>query len=184
MKKIVLIILSIIILNIFVACNNEIPIQNSWEIYLVSDGILPQTEKVDINKLTLEETPVLTLNDIQKYYWDEQVFLTKNDLILEQIKAHNNHVSTGGLPYVVVVNGERIYMGKFWTSLSSVWAYSPSIMVDMTFGIDVKQYNIQPDQQLYKIYWNDEESKTKKAIFDERIYKVLEQNNLLSELTD
>ena len=183
MKQIKLIVLAILLIFLY-GCNKEEINQVTFEIYLIADE-LPSEKNIDINKLTLEETPILTLNDIQKYYWDEQAFVTKKDLLLEQIKAHNNqYVPVGGLSYIVVVNGKRIYMGKFWTALSSVWAYSPSIMVDMTIGTDIEQYNVQPDQQLYIVYWNDDESATKEAVFDKRIYEVLKQNNLLVEVTN
>ena len=178
MKQLGLLLFCLMILIVFTSCGDEKTNQNSFEIYLVS-GELLDNKNNDINKLTLEKTPILTLNDIQKYYWDKQVFITQKDLIRERIEQTGSYVGVYGLPYVVVVNGERIYMGKFWTGLSSVWAYSPSIMVDMAF-VDLEQYDLQSDQQLYVVYWGSGDADTKEIVFDERIYNILKRNNLLS----
>lgn len=179
MKQIKLIVLVILMILLY-GCNKAAVNQVSFEIYLVS-GEFPSAEDIDIDKLTLEKTPVLTLNDIRKYYWDEQAFVTKQDFLTEQIMAQTNQsVPVGGLPYVVVVNGERIYIGKFWTAISSVSPYSPSILVNWATGADFEKYDLQPDQHLYAIYWNNDDPGAKEIVFDERIYKALEQSNLLS----
>ena len=173
MKEIILIIL-VITMTFLYGCNKEAA--NQFEIYLVVE------EAVDINKLTLKETPILTSNDIIKYYWDEQVFVTKKGLISERILAQTDqHIPVSGLPYVVVVNGERIYMGKFWTVVSSAWPFSPSIMVETAMDVDLERFDVQDNQKLYSIYWNTDDTETRNIIFDERIYNVLKQNNLLSK---
>ena len=166
------------VLAIFLcACNKEAINQEPFGIYLVA-GELPSDKNIDINKLALEETPILTLDDIEKYYWEQQVFVTKNDLLEDRI-----NVPIMGLPYVAVANGKRIYMGKFWNAVSSLWPYSPSITINF-FGADASLYDVPPDGQLYAVYWDDstpEAANVKKAVFDERIYKALKENNLLAE---
>lgn len=184
MKCIKLIFFMILITVSLVACNNNSVDKNTLEIYLVSDE-LPQSENIDINSLTLEKTPLLTLDDIQKYYWEKQVFITKEGLLLERLSEFDKvAVSVYGLPYVLVVNDERIYMGKLWSGLSSVWPYSPSITIDMPFPVatDGMEYDLQPDQQLYCVYWDNKATDTEHMVFDERIYEALNEKGLLCEI--
>jgi len=161
--------------------NNHGEFQNegSFEIYLVAEE-MSETENVNIDDLSLEEEPILTMEDIEKYYWHEQCFVTRSGYRIDDDLV-NRRLTVFGLPYVVVVNGERIYMGKLWTQVSSVWPYSPSITIQGSLiVINPEQYELLPGQRLYSVYWDTEEAK--EAVFDERIYDVLEQNGLLAEI--
>ena len=190
MKKFAVILLSLIILNVFASCNGSG--ENTLEVYLVS-GDLPSDGKIDINKLELEDTPVFTLDDIQKYYWEHQAFVMKKDLLNERLNAEPGKipVPTYGKPYVLVVNGERIYMGKFWSMLSSqLEVFTPLIYVEFAWGKDNEQYDLQHDQKLYAVTWNlvenaENAGKLKKElankIYDKRIYKVLKNAGVLVE---
>ena len=197
MKKIAIILLSIVILTGLVSCGNKSS-ENTLEIYLVS-GELPDGENVDINKLVLEKTPIITLDDIQRYYWEEQTFVIKKDLLRERLMERLN-VAPGkmpvpyyGKPYVVVANGERIYIGKFWSALSSsIESSYPIIYIEFAaIGKDYDEYNnLEPDQQLYAVTFNklldDDGNWVNKdgaqVIFDKRIHKVLEKAGLLAEI--
>ena len=139
--------------------------QNTLEVFLVS-GDLPENDIIVLNELTLEESPVLTLNDIRQFYWDKQEFTLKDGSLSELL---NRDIPVSGLPYVLAVNGKRIYMGKFWTPLSSAWPYSPSISIAFE----------NPDVTRYSVYYDGDESEVKQIIFDERIRKVLESAGLL-----
>jgi hypothetical protein len=162
----------------------------SLEIYLVS-GELPDDEsKIDLDELTLSETPVVTLSDIQKYYWDKQAFVMKKGLLAERLNAGDTSRSPApvwGSPYVLVVNGERIYMGKFWTLLSSSFPYNPRIVVDGTMGVNDGSFDLQPDQQLYAVQWSYAEGDTAEKerieaiVFDKRIHDALQAAGLLEE---
>jgi len=166
--------------------------ENTWEIYLVSGGVT-DGENIDVNSLTLEETPVLTLDDIQRYYWEEQIFVIKKDLLTERLNAVPGKlpVPTYGRSFVVVINGEKIYMGKFWTHLSSqLEFFTPLIYVESFFNEDIVTYDLQPDEQVFEFTWNEltgdnQETlrgQTMNKIYDGRIYKVLKEAGLLFEI--
>lgn len=192
MKKTCLVLVIIIILAVFAACNDKAATESSLEIYIVS-GDLPDSENIDIDSLKLKETPILTLKDIQKYYWEEQTFIMKKDLLAERLNVQPGELSVpvNGLPYVVVVNGERIYLGKFWTLLSSLLApFEPLIYIEGTVGKDYGQYDLQSDQQLYAVSWieisNDDNynilyAQVMQSIFDERIHDALKEAGVLAE---
>ena len=192
MKKIVIILLGIIILTSLISCGNKSD-ENALEIYLVS-GDLPDGENIDINKLVLEETPIITLDDIQRYYWEDQAFVMEKDLLRERLDEQTGKIyATRGFPYVVVVNGERIYMGKFWSALSSSMEINyPLIYIEFpAMGKDTDEYiNLEPEQQLYAVTFNkllDDDGNwvnkhATQGIFDKRIKKVLEKAGLLVEI--
>ena len=194
MKRIALILLSIIILIAVDSCKSN---ENTLEIYLVSSDLPESGENIDINSLDLEETPILTLNDIKRYYWEEQAFVIKKDLWEERMTERFNIepgkmlVPSYGRPYVVAVNGERIYMGKFWSHLSSrLEFFTPLIYVESFFSEDKITYDLQPDEQVFAITWNeltgdnqeDLRKQTANTIYDERIYNVLKEAGLLFEI--
>jgi hypothetical protein len=164
--------------------------ETTLEIYLVS-GELPDDEStIDINELTLSETPVMTLGDIQKYYWDKQAFVMKKGLLTERLNTGDTSripVPVWGLPYVLVVNGERIYMGKFWSMLSSAWTSNPKIFIDGTMGVNDGSFDLRPDQQLYAVSWSSEQGNTvekkrvEAIVFDKRVHDALQAAGLLEE---
>lgn len=55
--------------------------------------------------------------DILKYSWATHEFTVSQGVLLERLKGS---VPTSGIAFVLVVNGERIYLGAFWTPLSSL----------------------------------------------------------------
>jgi len=193
MKKIIIILLSIIIISAgLIACQKKSDEKNTLEIYLVS-GALTDDKSIGIDSLILEKTPIITLDDIQRYYWEDQVFIMKKDLLSDRLNEQTGQTYTSrGFPYVVIANGERIYMGKFWSHASSQHEFfTPLIYIELSFGAEGADYDLQPDEQIYEVTWielqNDDNDwknlreQTEKTIWDERIYKVLKNAGKLSE---
>ncbi len=143
---------------------------NKFEIYLVGDIASEKLDITELDKLPLEEKPVLTDKDITKYYWDQQVFKTDKDIVAARLKSR---IPMIGTPFVVVVAGERIYMGKFWTMLSSCSPYSPSISIEGLLGerLEVKD-KVKDGEQLYRIWWDSSRKDLSEKIKDNRIYEV------------
>ena len=97
--------------------------EHSFAIYLVKG--LTTTEAMDkvLAELPLEDAPLLTDKDIRTYNWRKHSFSLKDGFSLEE--KLEGRVPMSGKPFVVVVDGERAYMGSFWTLVSSL--YIPEI---------------------------------------------------------
>jgi hypothetical protein len=79
----------------------------------------------DLNGVELEASPVLTDADIVWYNWRDHTMLLTNRGFSKLPK----HVGVRGKPFVVVADGERCYLGAFWTSMSSLSYFGPMINV-------------------------------------------------------
>ncbi|MDR1531855.1 MAG: hypothetical protein LBS62_06680 [Clostridiales bacterium] len=69
--------------------------------------------------------------DLEKYNWQEQTFELKAGISLYERIAGD--IPVDGRPYVLVVNGERLYMGKFWTMLFSLFHIVQVLQVGPSF---------------------------------------------------
>jgi hypothetical protein len=74
-----------------------------------------------IGDLVLASVPTIRSEDLSAYYWTSHSFvpLPTLDTLLKQMARLPG--KTGGVPFVVTVGEERIYLGTFW------WAYSSSL---------------------------------------------------------
>jgi hypothetical protein len=82
--------------------------------------------KSKIEDLQLETQPVLTDNDLISYKWKE------HELELRQDFDFNGSLGTvplDGLPFIVIANDKRVYLGAFWTPISSISSSIPTVMV-------------------------------------------------------
>ena len=97
-----------------------------FAIYLPAAEITAQRMlNADLDDLELQEAPVLTSDDIISYDGEtHEMALTP--LAAERIGALD--VPTSGRPFVVCVDGQPIYSGAFWVSLSSL-SY-PGVVID------------------------------------------------------
>ncbi len=87
-------------------------------IYLVKQEIsLEQMRDTSLSELELEDTPILSVDDIVTYDWEtHEIQLT--DSASERITRLEGSM-LGGLPFAVCVGREPVYIGAFWTSYSS-----------------------------------------------------------------
>lgn len=72
---------------------------------------------VPLDDLTLDDTALLTMEDVLRYQ-PENYELTLTDDAVSRLGRRG--VPLGGLPFVLVAQGERVYMGAFWTPISSL----------------------------------------------------------------
>lgn len=115
----------LIVTLLLVGCNNGqkvSPVKN-FAIYLVKDLTTTEAMGKNLADLLLESTPLLTDREIKTYEWNEHVFTLKDGFNLEE--KLEGKVSLSGKPFVVVVGSQRIYLGSFWTPISSL--YIPAI---------------------------------------------------------
>jgi hypothetical protein len=136
---------------------------NRFAIYLVA---VPNT---DINKIILGDEPVLTAVDIVSYDWNTHT-MELTDRGLHSIPA-TKEVGVHGKPFVVVADGQRCYIGAFWTAFSSIAYPNPVIEV----SLDTRSNKV-PIRRAYPFPYETNGTKTKNdPRTDKRIFKVLSE---------
>lgn len=102
--------------------------QNTFAIYLLAGLIDTRSlarDQGQWKQLPLSSAPVISAADIILYDFSNHAMRLRPEAIK---RLPNPPIS--GTPFVVVVNGERIYQGAFYTSLSSISYGQPVIVVD------------------------------------------------------
>jgi hypothetical protein len=133
-----------VMLLLFIGCNNgnNESTVNEFSIYLVKDLSTAEAMSKKLNDLPLETIPVFTDKEIRIYNWTEHQFTMKEGINLEE--KLEGKVPMSGKPFVVVVGNERIYLGSFWSYLSSLFNPDiPTISSGWLKGSDTDLYKIQ-----------------------------------------
>jgi hypothetical protein len=101
---------------------------NSFGIYLLSDPVdrrITAKGKGDLSRIRLAESPLISAADIVSYdFADHSIRLRSEKL------ARIPRPPVEGTPFVVVADGQGIYLGVFTTCVSSMSFAVPSIMVN------------------------------------------------------
>ena len=166
---------SVLIISLFsFSCSDDIINNNIGEglnFFLLKDSTITTNEimNVNINDLTLADNPFLSYKDLNYYDWSNHSFvigLTKAN----EIKNYcENNISVRGIPFVVTVDKERIYLGSFWASYSSLAPVFPHL--EGTY-----LPNQTPTTLSIKKSWRDSEPDLRN---DQRIYNSLNKYGLL-----
>jgi SAM-dependent methyltransferase len=101
---------------------------NSFGIYLATGPIDPRltrSGKGDWSQITLAPAPVISAEDIVVYDFPKHTMNLRPEAL-----ARISRPPVDGTPFVVVANGERIYLGAFVTGASSMSFAVPTIVVD------------------------------------------------------
>ena len=104
--------------------SNEV--SNHFAIFLVKGDQTGNAIHTKIEDLQLEAQPVLTDKDLRVYKWKEHELELRKDFDLYEVL---DYVPLSGLPFVVVADDERVYLGTFWSPVSSQIPSMPSVMV-------------------------------------------------------
>ncbi len=92
-------------------------------IYLLQDSTITAVNAFSqpVESLKLSTSAFLTVNDLKSYIWSTHSFELSDQArtMFEQFVL--SHGKTTGIPFVVSVGNNRIYLGTFW------WTYSSSI---------------------------------------------------------
>jgi hypothetical protein len=80
-----------------------------------------------LENIELAKTPLLTDADIVLYEWEEHTIFF-SDEGFKKLPA-SRQVGVSGMPFVVVVDDKRCYLGAFWTGVSSLTHPNPVIDV-------------------------------------------------------
>lgn len=101
---------------------------NSFGIYLTAervDSCITAYYKGNLSRIGLSESPLICATDIVSYDFAEHSMRLRPEALAKIPRPHFE-----GTPFVVVANGERIYLGTFTTISSSIAVPVPSIVVD------------------------------------------------------
>ena len=105
-----------------------IPKRSTFAIYLIASSVDARVfaqEPERWKDLPLAGEPTISDADLVAYDFSKHAMRLKPE-VLKRLPQP----SVAGTPFVVVVNGERIYPGAFYTSLSSIPCGIPVIVVD------------------------------------------------------
>ncbi len=113
-------------LILLLSCNDsgtEFSPADSFAIYRLLDTTVTASSAstLPLDGLVLSPAPFITARDLSAYYWASHTFVPVPalDTVLKAMAREGGR--SGGVPFVVTVGGQRVYLGTFW------WAYSSSI---------------------------------------------------------
>lgn len=109
-----------------------------FAIYLLDDLQLSAVDasKKSLDSLTLAKDPLIIVSDIIHYIWKNHTFSLTQEASKKVKTVNDSQGSVFGVPFVVVVGSDRIYMGAFWWGYSSVAPTFPYIEVLIPSSID------------------------------------------------
>jgi len=141
--------------------------------YFLNDTTLTASQlfNADINQLKLAEKPFLTYNDMHYYNWADHVFQVDSLKAKDIFRRSINKPSVFGIPFIVKVDNERIYLGAFWFLYSSIPPRCPYIEAPINL---INSPNIIQIQKSWKANETDVRN-------DIRIYTSLKKHGLLKE---
>jgi hypothetical protein len=118
MKKILIFIICFVVLSVFIYNKTNIP-QNKgntkFEIYLVADNSSSAIKNKNIDDIPIEQIPVITDKDIEKYIWNEhKIVLAKKTTYPDSLSGASHKF------FITVVDGKRVYLGVFVSPASSL----------------------------------------------------------------
>jgi len=141
--------------------------EKAFGIYLLKDTLLitSDAKKISIESIQLQETPIININDIVEYNWEEQVITLTSEAFNRFKGVENKIKSTYGLPFIVVANQQKIYLGNIYPMYSSyIQEDLPYVEVAPFLEMIVSRAPLQSAEDKRK---------------DKRIYSVLNECNKL-----
>jgi len=124
---------------IFSSCQDAgvgLPRDGEWVIYRLSDATLlsDQVRNVPLSQLSVAAAPFISVRDIGWYRWDTHRFecLPHVRGRIDSLARYGGSVR--GVPFVVTVGKEPIYLGSFWWSYSSIMPWCPTIEITFIGG--------------------------------------------------
>ena len=164
-KTIIVVIASLLLIDCTQSTNNQNG-ENEFGIYLLLDKSITTSEAKTINLglLKLQTEPIICLDDIISYDWSTHTIDLQTEAFERFKSLDTMNVSTYGLPFLVLVGNERIYLGNIYPMYSSLYHF------------DLPTINVAPfiDMKIEKPLDEFEDTRT-----DSRIFEVLKNNNKL-----
>jgi hypothetical protein len=100
--------------------------QTKFGIFLtINPDLAIRPSIVDLAQVKLASSPVISAEDILSYDFSNHSMKLRSEAL-----ARIPNPPVHGLPFVVVADGQRIYLGAFWTEVSSIPSSVPTITVN------------------------------------------------------
>jgi type 1 glutamine amidotransferase len=145
------------------------PVKNEYRfaIYLVADPIdAGKPDEITLEQLRFAPEPIITEKDMLGYEWNQHILK-----LTSEARTRIPGPSVWGIPFVVVADGKRCYLGAFWTGASSYMPKTPMVYVGMASGLTGSKNSVQ----ILPIPVAGAEDQRG----DQRIRKVLEELNFV-----
>ena len=115
-KNSVLILIVLMMLVLLSGCGKRK--EPAFAVFLLSSGMTAEEAlSVPLDDFALKDVSLLSMDDVVTYQ-PGTYELTLTDEAVGRLRQMA--VPLDGLPFVVVARGERVYMGAFWTPISSL----------------------------------------------------------------
>ena len=112
-----------------IACESGIDSVQSLEfaMYRLKDANLSASQVWDqsLENLVLADNPFIALNDLRSYKWQTHEFSVTATVDSQLALLRRTLGPVGGIPFVVTVGEDRVYLGAFWYPYSSLIAQVP-----------------------------------------------------------
>ena len=156
---------------LFNCSNSTSPILKDSEfgIYLLKDSTLSTSAAMNksLGSLEVKEKPLIDLDGIVTYDWSEHLITLSSDAYENVKYIETKAMSTTGLPFVVIVDDAKIYLGIIFPLYSSSM---PPQVLPYIYHAPLNEFKIRQARL-------DIEDKRN----DERIYSVLKENGKLTD---
>jgi len=120
-------------LIILLACESGVETSgaSAFAIYPLQDAKLTASQvwNQSLDSLILADIPFLTLEDLRSYRWQTHEFTVTAAVDSQLAILRRTLGPVGGIPFIVTVEKERIYLGAFWYPHSSQIPQVPYIDV-------------------------------------------------------
>ena len=96
--------------------------ENTFAIYTLKDSTIYTSLALQhpIDSLILEDTPFLTSSYLKSYTWATHTFELTPEMNSKWGQLQKLRGKSGGVPFIVTVGKEKIYIGTFWWRYSSL----------------------------------------------------------------
>ncbi|MBI5687703.1 MAG: hypothetical protein HZC54_21750 [Verrucomicrobia bacterium] len=119
---------------------------NSFGIYLTAEPVDKRYgyARTDFSHVRLAESPLISQADIVSYNWTEHSMRLRPEAM-----ARIPRPPVEGTPFVVIANGERIYMGVFMSCESSMTCAVPAITVNRRLVVESQPPDVLVIERAY-----------------------------------
>jgi hypothetical protein len=121
-----------IICSLLVSCYIVEPedVSEMFEIYLLADDSITIRDLPDmtLDEFVLAAYPIISLDDIITYEWPIHLVHLKKTVESKMTDLSKPEI-LNDRPFIVLVNGERIYMGAIWPAFYSTMCRYPHIVL-------------------------------------------------------
>ena len=120
-----------ILVFVLIGCDfgTDVDRRSTFAIYRLSDPSLTASQvwNEPLESLVLAESPFLSTEDLKSYNWQTHEFAVIPSVDSQLAFLQRTLGPTGGIPFVVEVDNDRIYLGAFWYPYSSLMPQVPFI---------------------------------------------------------